>query len=151
MSVPNARHTSLCTTSRVGERGDWCDCCLWSTPSHIRGSATRFFPLWLPWKTSQGALHWTARPLVAFGSYAPGIWGRHPAKNGPTKRGLGCVQTLAVTEDLFCRWQQEVQELAGLLESEYPALLAEVTSHRAIICSLLFQPGNGGFAQMSSR
>lgn len=60
------------------------------------------------------------------------------------------VQTLTVTEDLFCQWQQEARELAGLLQPEYPALLAEVSSQGAIICSLFFQPGNCGFAQMSS-
>ena len=60
------------------------------------------------------------------------------------------VQTLTVTEDLLCRRQQEAQELAGLLESGCPALLAEVTSRGAIICSLLFQPGNRGFAQTRS-
>lgn len=38
------------------------------------------------------------------------------------------VQPATASEVLFCRWQQEAQELAGLLEPGCPALLAVVSS-----------------------
>lgn len=53
--------------------------------------------------------------------------GMSPCKKWP-ERWFRYLQSLTVTEDLLCRWQQEAQELAGLLESKYPALLAEATS-----------------------